>query len=153
MRDSSWSTLRSGIVGGSRLASHNARVEFLNSLATLMGCTQSLGGQLPDGRRPDVLRIDSERGVLFIGDGKHTETPHCVATQARLLGYLRWLKGHVQRPGSTGIFAICFGNPLDADGWAHTLSTLAHEANLPVGRQGFERFDHRLFVVWSVFSS
>ncbi len=95
-------------------SAHDQKVTFLDTLAVLLGCTEGVGGEFPDGRRPDVLRIDADRGVLFIGDAKETESPGCQASLARLLSYLRWLPAQVVGRGGLGIFAICFGRYGDA---------------------------------------
>lgn len=100
-----------------RLELHDDKVRFLDSLAVLMGCKESLGGQLPYGERPDVLRTDRKQGVLFIGDGKNTESPKCIDTQLRLLRYLKWLSAHVSDKDRIGMFSICFGRKADSEGW------------------------------------
>src|SRR5206468_314859 len=99
-----------------RLSTHDRRVEFLGTLATLMGCTETFGGVFPDGRRPDVLRADSKLTVLFVGDAKNTESPGNLETQARLLRYLRWLAAFVDRGAGIGIFALCFGREVHTYG-------------------------------------
>jgi hypothetical protein len=125
---------------------HNQRVEFLDALAALMGCKVKLGGVLPDGRRPDVLRMDVRRGVLFIGDAKDTESPGCRATQVRLLRYLDWLRAHVARTERRGVFALCFGKEADADRWVETVLLLCHLVALDCSEYSVKRFEPGLLV-------
>lgn len=130
------------------LPSHERRVRSLDALATLIGCRETLGPCLPDGLRPDVLRIDSRRGALFIGDAKDTESPGNRATQARLQTYLRWLAAHAASGRGSGIFAIGFGRGADAPGWVETATLLGREARLRYVAQGVDRFDADLLVAW-----
>jgi hypothetical protein len=125
-------------------------VEFLDVLAVLVGCEEVLGGSLPDGRRPDVLRADSRRRALFVGDAKHSESPGNRETQARLLGYFRWLSSHFEG-GGLGIYAVCFGRKSDTSAWVETLAMLGYEVGLGYMRRGVERFGPRLVVVWYMF--
>lgn len=134
-----------------RLSTHDSRVEFLDTLAVLLRCTESVGSQLPDGCRPDVLRMDIDRNILFIGDAKVTELPGCKQSQVRLLRYLRWLSAHIDRPTAFGLFAICFGRMIDAEGWLSTISCLAREISLSTTEKGVVKFDHHLFVAWFLF--
>ncbi len=133
-------------------AAHKSRVAFLETLADLTGCDLALGGALPDGTRPDVLRVDSRRRVVFIGDAKHSESPGNKETQARLLGYLRWILPHVGS-GGVGVFAVCFGRESDTDAWIGTLAMLGHEVGLDPKRRGLERFEPGLLVAWSEFGT
>lgn len=105
----------------------------------------------PDGRRPDVLRMDSVRNVLFIGDAKHVETPGNLATQARLKGYLSWLLSHIGRGSATGIFVICSGKDSESKGWSNTVRFLAQELGLEHSACGTELFEQGLIVTWFVF--
>ena len=126
---------RSRCRGSSRsreLASpHDRRTDFLDTLAVLLGCRRYLGPILPDGLRPDVLRYGLDQDTLFIGDAKDTETPGNSATSSRLLGYLKWVAGHVQAGHGPGILAICFGRRLHAQAWMKTLALMAREVGLP----------------------
>jgi hypothetical protein len=131
---------------------HGRRVEFLDALAILMGCEGTLNGELPDGRRPDVLRYDVERRILFIGDAKHWETPGNRETQARLQHYFKWLRSHVEGCG-LGIFAVCFGRRSDTSAWTETMEMLGREVGLYYTRRGVERFGPGLLVAWSEFST
>lgn len=134
------------------MTEHDQRVQFLDALATLMGCRESLGGSLPDGLRPDVLRLDSKREVLFVGDAKDTETPGCLETQVRLQKYLRWVSVHVKNRKGIGIFALAFGRRSEADLWVKTISTLGYEAGLAFSDYGVEPFGPGLVVAWFLSS-
>lgn len=131
-----------------RLAEHDLRVRFLDTLAVLVGYKESLGGQLPDGLRPDVLRYDSRKGRLFVGDAKNTESPGCLETQVRLLRYLRWLYAHSCSGERSGVFAICFGKSSDARGWVNTVSLLGREAGICFTEYEVERFTQGMLVAW-----
>lgn len=131
-----------------RLELHDDKVRFLDSLAVLMGCKEAISCGLPYGERPDIVRVDSKHGVLFIGDGKNTESPKRTDTQLRLLRYLRWLSAHVSDKERTGIFSICFGRRADSEGWVEAILMLAHEAGLSCQEYGIETFGPGLNVVW-----
>lgn len=135
-----------------RLELHDDKVRFLDSLAVLMGCKEAISCGLPYGEHPDVVRVDSKQGVLFIGDGKNTESPAYKDTQVRLLRYFRWLSAHVSsNKERTGIFSICFGKVSDSDGWVEAILMLAHEAGLSYQEYGIETFGPGLNVVWFVY--
>lgn len=129
---------------------HDERAEFLACLATMLGCWEEVGGELPDGRRPDVLRVDSRRNVLFVGDAKHTEGPSCSATLGRLQEYLRWASVHVRRRDGIAVFAVCFGRSQDETGWVHAGTALGREVGIEFEDHGVECFGLDLFVAWFV---
>jgi hypothetical protein len=135
-----------------RFEMHNEKVRFLDTLAVLLGCAGSIGGHLPDGKYPDVLRIDTKRGILFIGDAKNTETPGCAETQIRILGYLKWLATYCTARKGLGVFAICFGNATDALNWKQAVIMLAHEVGLCCAESGLERFGKGVNVMWFTFN-
>ncbi len=133
-----------------RLAIHNKREDFLNNLAIILGCYESFGSELPDGKRPDVIRFNSSKRILFIGDAKHTETPNNGACRKRLMNYLLWFSSHLSKVGRVGIFAICFGNRSDLIGWIETIKILAQLAGIVISELYFEEFDHRTKLLWFV---
>lgn len=135
-------------INASRMAEHDARMDFLETLAILVGCTEVLHSGLPDGKRPDVLRCNVNLGLLFIGDAKHTESPGCVATQGRLLEYLKWLSAQVSKDGRTGIFGLCFGKRKHADGWVNIVLKLSREVGLMFTEYGIESFTPDMIVTW-----
>lgn len=132
---------------------HETRVAFLHTLATLAGCHTVYGSALPDGRRPDVLRLNRWRNILFIGDGKDSESPRCNATLARLAGYFLWLRVHVRNRGGAAMFAICFGNRRHREAWLSTLTRLAADAGVPVRDGALTSFGMGLFVAWVVIEA
>ena len=132
---------------------HDAKAQFLDDLAMLMGCQESIGSRLPDGSRPDVLRINQRNRMLFLGDAKNSETPGCIATRFRLRNYLNWMSVHLNGSERSGIFALCFGRSSDCRGWERTLSTLCYESKLNPTGQGVVQFSPDLTVHWNIFKS
>jgi hypothetical protein len=134
-----------------RLDIHDARVGFLETLANLMGCHVTIGGMLPDGSRPDVLRFDVRRGLLFVADAKNTETPGARWTQARLLKYLGWVRTHTLAGRGAAIFAMCVGTETDLVAWLNCLGMLGDEIGLVARSEGVKHFPPRVGVVWAVY--
>jgi len=134
------------------LARHNRRAALLDSLALLSGCTATVPGGFPDGGRPDVLRLDLSRRLLFVGDAKNTEPPTCRETQARLMAYIRWLSAHVQFTRGRAVLAVCFARRGHSGGWRRTLSLLAEEAALMVEQEGVRDLADGCSVAWVVLS-
>ena len=130
-------------------SAHDRRVRFLESLAGLLGCTRQVP-YLPDGRRPDVLAIGTRRRLLFVGEGKDSETPNCRATQARLQGYLQWVAAHLHHGSAAAVCAVCFGREGDARAWLDVLAMLASEVQVTFVREGVARFEPGLLVVYAV---
>jgi hypothetical protein len=127
---------------------HDIRAEFLDNLAVLMGFTTNLACGLPDGRRPDVLRMNIEHGSLFLGDAKDTETPGCQETQVRLLAYFRWLAIQVNHREGLGLFALCVKPGSDVAGWVRTVLWLGREVGILNIKYDVKKFDSRTAVVW-----
>src|SRR2546426_6033017 len=120
------------------VASHESRTQLLDSLAVLIGCREQLGSTLPDGLRPDVLRLDTTRRLLFLGEAKHSESPRNRYSIERLTKYVQWIRSHLEfvpragGPNPTAVVAICFGQAAHADDWLDTLrSTLLRGAVVP----------------------
>src|SRR5690349_7368217 len=114
----------------SRMSEHQSRVEFLRALVTLAGYSVRLPCLL-GGLIPDVLQFSPSSGGLFVGDAKHTESPRDQQMQVRLLRYLSFLKLHVRRPGTHGVFAICFGDHAEGYEWTRTIAMLMSEVGIP----------------------
>jgi hypothetical protein len=133
-----------------KFSDHDKKVRFLNELAILLGCTRNLSGRFPDGRRPDILRADIQRYILFIGDAKQTETPGCSMTKMRLANYCRWLAANVDGGKRLGILVVCFARLSDRHGWNKTISNLLMCAGISKCDSGFSSFDENLNVVWVV---
>ena len=68
---------------------HEGRRVLLETIADAAG--YRLAMSLPDGRRPDVLRLHVDRIGLFLGEAKHTERPYDLDSVDRLRHYLGWL--------------------------------------------------------------
>ena len=82
---------------------HEARRILLQTIAEAAG--YRLGMSLPDGRRPDVLRLHVGRPGLFLGEAKHSEGPSDFSSIDRLRHYLGWLAPLHQR-GVCSILAV-----------------------------------------------
>lgn len=68
---------------------HESRRTLLETVADTAG--YRLPMPLPDGRRPDVLRVHVDRASLFVGEAKHTEGPYDLASTDRLRHYVSWV--------------------------------------------------------------
>ncbi len=130
---------------------HEKKVAFIETTATLLGCNESILGRLPDGSKPDVLRVRRPQGLLFIGDAKQTETPGTASTRERLLGYLRWASVHVVSGRRACIFSLCVDVQSRPHRWLRLLQGLGEAAGLPTGSTGIQVFCHDLVVVWSLY--
>lgn len=91
-------------------------------MAVLAGCTSVLPGALPDHRRPDVLRFDVSRRVVFVGEAKDTESATDTATVARLAAYMDWALVAARR--GTARVAVCHPAGAGTD-WLVTLRSLS----------------------------
>jgi hypothetical protein len=101
---------------------HEQRRALLESLAILAGFTECLSS-LPDGSRPDILRVNSRCGCVFIGDAKDSETGTSDDTCRRLSRYMRWVF-RLRRGSGGSVMALCFGHPDHLYRWASLLKTL-----------------------------
>jgi hypothetical protein len=113
-----------------KLTKHDSLVVVLDTVAILCGICERLPlNSLPDGSRPDVLRLDRQRKILFIGDAKNRETSGNRATQLRLRTYLRWIAAFLWR-GRCGVFSLCFEHAALATGWVDTMLMLTNELSM-----------------------
>jgi hypothetical protein len=131
-----------------RFELHDQNVTVLNTLSLLLGCYSDFFIEFPDGKRPDVLRYDAKKKRLFIGDAKNTETPKNKNTQKRLYSYLLWLSAYVSKPGRQAIFAICFRNPSDLEGWILAIQNLATLASVKILSVSSDQIDDETNLVW-----
>lgn len=133
-----------------RMAVHESRVRLLEALADLVGCHQRLPSTLPDGARPDVLRVGHHVHFLFVGDAKHTETPGNKATAARLFTYLHWLLAFVARPGALGMLALCVSRTHSDRSWLTIGRALAADLGIKLSHCDFTALDPETAIVWFV---
>lgn len=127
---------------------HEERRKFLDALAVLCGYPTPLVPGLPDGRVPDVIRMNGRTRGLFIGEAKDSETSGNTETRKRLAEYLAWFMGHLGA-GGEGVFSVCCGRACEAEAWRLTLDDLSRQA----GREGLgfqvDVFASDLVVVWA----
>jgi hypothetical protein len=128
---------------------HEEGVKTLDTMASLLGCCERLSKGLPDGRQPDVARLDRRRQILFIGEAKHSEYPESTATKTRLTRYVQWLRAYVSR-GRFGIIAICFSRREDAPIWLSAVTSVSSDVGLRVSAFGPQRLGPFLYSVWCV---
>lgn len=110
---------------------HASRTAVLETVADLLGYHARPWNELPDGRRPDVLRFRLADEGMFVADAKHSETPGTVSTAQRLRRYFRWV--HAHGSGSRGrgsVVAVCFGNVRHTEGWRSLLLELADDVGV-----------------------
>jgi hypothetical protein len=126
---------------------HEYYVEILNDVAMMMGFFASLDA-LPDGTRPDVLRINIATGGVFLGDAKVTESPNCMATQVRYQHYVNWLSAsRMAMPSS--VCGICFGKCGKAHAWKGLLADTLINGGLTVARLELCRIAFPIGLVWA----
>lgn len=122
--------------------SHELRRVELDTFARHLGF--HLPVPFPDGSRPDVALVHTDRRALFIGDAKHTERPTSRDTHARLSVYSSWLGS---APGSgPDLFALAYP-PGAGPGWAEVLVDLVVDAGLTPGRPWIRRLSPQTEVV------
>jgi hypothetical protein len=137
--------------GGAPTLRHEDRRRTLDALGILLGCTANLTAGLPDGSRPDVLRLSTTQRLLFLADAKDTETPGCKATAARLRRYLEWVRTHVTVMGGAAIVALAVGRPPERLRWLETLRNSASDVGLRPSTEGTDILDHTCALVWIAF--
>lgn len=131
------------------LLEHERLVAFLDTMAVMLGCAQTLESALPDATRPDVVRLDTRTDLLFIGDAKNTESPSSSLTRARLLGYMRWLSSFLLTDWrGTAVFALCHNRPEVAQGWLSILTMLSRQCRIQPLQIGVQHFDSKTCIVW-----
>jgi hypothetical protein len=131
---------------------HEFRVALLEALSDLIGCFEEIGGQFPDSRRPDVLRVNKFKQLLLVGDAKDSESPRTAATLARLFGYLRWVQAHVARKGRVGIVVLCCKRTSEVNAWKESIVSLASELDLTPSFVQFSTLTRHDALVWCVFA-
>ncbi len=133
----------------SRLDEHERLVKFLDTMAIMLGCAQSLDSHLPDATRPDVIRINTKSDILFIGDAKNTESPNSIFTQERLLNYVTWLSLFLSNSNNRKIvFAICHNKGENAHSWLKMLFSLFSRSGIYPSKYGVEEFDSSTYIEW-----
>lgn len=93
-------------------STHADRVSLLSVVADLVGCYWAYRCPLPDACRPDIVRFDPWRRVIFLGEAKATETSGDTRSWSRLHNYVGWLATIVMDARVGTILALCV--PADA---------------------------------------
>lgn len=128
---------------------HERLVGFLDTMAVMLGCFQTLNGQLPDSTRPDVLRVNTKSGFLFIGDAKNTEIPSSINTQERLSKYILWILPFVSNDNNRKLmFAICHNKKENIFSWTNMLFKLFCQTGIVPFKSGVEEFDPNTYIEW-----
>jgi hypothetical protein len=133
---------------GSPGQNHEERRAILDTIAVVSGYFGRRYDVLPDGIRPDVVRVDPRCGGVFIGEAKDTESPGQEAARSRLARYFQWLVALDQTRQGPSTIAVCFGRPVDQRRWVTTLTRLGHEAGLKGFTAECHRVDETAFVAW-----
>jgi len=133
----------------SRLNEHERLVDFLDTMAVMLGCAQTLNSQLPDTTRPDVIRLNTKSDILFIGDAKNTESPDSISTQERLSNYILWLSLFLSNNNKRKIvFAICHNKRENSHSWLKMSFSLFSRSGIYPSKYGVEEFDSSTYVEW-----
>jgi len=129
---------------------HERLVGFLDTMAIMLGCIQTLNSQLPDFTRPDVVRLNTQSNLLFIGDAKNTEKPDSSYTQERLYNYILWLPSFLWNNDERKVvFAICHNKRENIHPWSITLTSLLSRSNIALIKYGVEAFDSLTYIAWA----
>lgn len=125
--------------------SHEERRTLLESIAEIGG--YRLGVALPDGRRPDVLRLHLHRRAVFFGEAKHTEGPADTRSVDRLRHYVGWLAPFSQWDVGS-VLAVAHGRGV-GDLWSERLDWLCGEERIEgrIGSKDVTRVTTVTFVV------
>lgn len=136
--------------GKSTFEEHERLVSFLDTMAVMLGCAQTLESQLPDTRRPDVIRFNVKNKILFIGDAKNTELPNSTHTRERLNNYVRWTSSFILTNiiGKQVVFGICHNKSDNAYIWLSLLLDLFTTSNILPLKYGVEKFDRVTYIDW-----
>ena len=105
---------------------HEARRVLLETVADIAGYRLELC--LPDGKRPDVLRLHINRQDLFVGEAKHAEGPDDLNSIDRLRHYLGWLFPLYER-GVGSILAVAHPSGLER-AWRDRIGWLCWDLRL-----------------------
>ncbi len=133
----------------SRLDEHERLVKFLDTMAVMLGCAQTLNSHFPDTTRPDVIRMSTKLNVLFVGDAKNTESPDSVSTQERLFNYVLWMSLFLSNNNKRKIvFAICHNKRENSHSWLKMLFSLFSRSGIYPSQYGVEEFDSSTYIEW-----
>ena len=108
---------------------HEDGVGTLATLAALIGCDADF--ELPDGRRPDVVRYDAAYQTLFIGEAKHSESPEDRDALRRLEAYFPWIRAHRDSGRRSVILALNVTAHGEVIAWRRALLELVAVSDLP----------------------
>jgi len=126
---------------------HESRRATLEVVARAAGFHRTVPSALVAGLRPDVL-LATTRGLLFLGEAKHTELPDCLATLDRLLSYLLALRPYCFRIGREHLVVVCFRGAHLGARWTSTLLTASADAGFYAIRQGGIALNDDTGIAW-----
>lgn len=124
---------------------HEVRVDLLRTVASLAGYPRGL----PLGLHvvPDVVRFDSTRRRVFVGDAKETESPGNLLTARRLRAYAGALRP-LLAAGWDAVFVVCHGTLYRADPWCAVLTEAVRTAGLVPSFAGSNVIDRDAVLAW-----
>ncbi|MEU1958464.1 hypothetical protein [Nocardia sp. NPDC019304] len=118
-------------------------------MATLIGFDEG-PDVLPGGTRPDVLRLRTADGALFVADAKATETPGNTETYLRLNHYAEFLTAVIEK-GCACVLALAV-DVGDAYGWLRVLRGLSFGPSGGKRVTGhLDQIDADTAVIWQSF--
>lgn len=105
---------------------HNRLQGDLDAWASAKGFSMA-HPSLPSGKRPDVLRTDSKKTFLFIGDAKNpeNETSQNSETCSRLDNYFKEFAEFLSAGWLGGNLAVATNSESEARNWVSVLNVLA----------------------------
>ena len=136
-----------GLKEGTR--SHRDRAIFLETVAGLVGCTNSFPPLLLWHIRPDVLKTSPDGSLLFLGEAKASERPADRETQGRLITYFKWISGRLTHEGQKALIVVCVGCDSVATDWLAEIQLLVRDARLEIVGYGTRTFGATHATAWA----
>lgn len=128
---------------GNPSVEHERLRAALHAIGQLMGYRIPGTVPLPDGSVPDVLLVAPERGAVFIGDAKHTESPMSFETYRRLLRYRDWWTSADGLARAPSVLALAFSRGDQRASWRKLMEHLSTYAIGPAQEVLVASIDYR----------